>query len=219
MGFSAYWQAIVPPAGEKIMKLRCRVIVSCALGLCLAGLPGCDAANETTVLDAPVKETPDPARAEASIKEAQAARISALNRRDVDGAVSVYAPNATLVVPNATPLTDPASIRANYASLLGDDGMVMTVTPTRTWVSAGADFAVTTARITVHRKSNGDRPGIDTGIDSASQSVWQRQADGTWKIVSEYNVALPARDTDADQANTGTSGETGDEVAIGVPSD
>lgn len=197
------------------MNLRCRVIVSCALGLCLAGLPGCDAANETTVLDAPAKETPDPAKAEASIREAQAARIAALNRRDVDGAVSVYASNATLVVPNATPLTDPASIRANYASLLGDDNLAMVVTPTQTWVSAGADFAVTTARIAVRNKAEGD----PVAVDSTSQSVWQRQPDGTWKIVSEYNVALPAgdADADADQADAGAAREGSEQIAETVP--
>lgn len=199
------------------MNLRCRVIVSCVLGLCLAGLPGCDAQNEPTVLDAPAKETPDPVQAEASIKEAQAARIAALNQRDVDGAVSVYAPNATLVVPNATPLTDPASIRANYASLLGDDNLTMTVTPTKTWVSAGADFAVTTAKIVVRSKADGD----PVAIDSTSQSVWQRQPDETWKIVSEYNVALPAGNPsdDADPADTDTADTAKGEIAKTVPAD
>lgn len=197
------------------MNLRCRVIVSCALGLCLAALPGCDAANETAVLDAPVKQTPDPAKAEASIKEAQAGRIAALNQRDVDGAVSVYAPNATLVVPNATPLTDQASIRANYASLLGDDDLTMTVTPMQTWVSAGADFAVTTAKIAVRSKAEDD----PVAMDSTSQSVWQRQTDGTWKIVSEYNVALPAGGSDAGsgQAGSATPVKPGDEIAGTVP--
>ena len=173
-----------------MMDLRCRVIVSCALSLCLVGLAGCDAANDPTVLDAPVREAPDPVKAKASIKEAQAARIAALNQRDVDGAVSVYAPDATLVVPNATPLTDTAAIRANYASMLGDDSLTMTVTPMQTWVSAGADFAVTTARIAVRRKLADD--AVATDSQSQSQSVWRRQPDGSWKIVSEYNVALPA---------------------------
>lgn len=208
------------------MYLRCRMIVPCALGLCLATLPGCDAANETAVLDANVKEAPDPAKAEASIREAQAGRIAALRKRDVDGAVSVYAPNATLVVPDATPLTDPASIRANYASLLGDDDLTMTVTPMQTWVSAGADFAVTTAKIAIRSKAEDD----PVAIDSTSQSVWQRQADGTWKIVSEYNVALPAGGSDQagpnqvnpnqvspDQAGSETPVRPNDAIATTVP--
>lgn len=197
------------------MDLRCRVIVSCALSLCLVGLASCDTSSDPTVLDPPAKEAPDPAEAEASIKEAQAARIAALNQRDVDGAVSVYAPDATLVVPNATPLTDPASIRANYASLLGDEDLTMTLTPIRTWVSAGADFAVTTARITLRRKSADD----PVAIDSRSQSVWQRQANGTWQIVSEYNVALPAGNSadTPDQAAADTAEATSGEIAETVP--
>ena len=144
--------------------------------------------TEDPLAEAPAKQAPDPEQAEASIKEAQAARIAALNNRDVDGAVSVYAPNATLVIPNVQPLTDPASIRANYASLLGDDKVKISVTPTQTWVSAGADFAVTTAQISIVSTD----PEQGTLVSSTNQSVWQRQADGTWKIVSEYSVALPS---------------------------
>ncbi|WP_230280963.1 DUF4440 domain-containing protein [Croceicoccus sp. Ery15] len=170
------------------MTLGNRMALACVLGLSLTALSACDKADEVTVLEQPAKEAPDPAKAAASIKEAQAARIAALNKRDVDGAVSVYAPNATLVIPDAGPLADLASIRANYASLLGDDSVTMVVIPTQTWVSAGADFAVTTAKISLTSTS----PDNPVSIQSTSQSVWQRQTDGLWKIVSEYNVALPA---------------------------
>lgn len=170
------------------MNLLFRGTMTAALYLPLAGLAACKQAEEASVPETSLKEAPDPAQAEISIEKAQAARISALNNRDVDGAVSVYAPDATLVIPNVEPLTDPASIRANYASLLGDDSVKITVTPTRTWVSAGADFAVTTAQISFADKVPGERPSVS----STNQSVWQRQADGTWKIVSEYSVALPS---------------------------
>jgi ketosteroid isomerase-like protein len=170
------------------MTLRNRMALACVFGLSLTALSACNKADEVTVLEQPAKEAPDPAKAAESIKQAQAARIAALNKRDVDGAVSVYAPNATLVIPNAGPLADLPSIRANYASLLGDDSVTMVVTPSETWVSAGADFAVTTAKISL-TSTNPDNP---VSIQSTSQSVWQRQPDGLWKIISEYNVALPA---------------------------
>ena len=92
-------------------------------------------------------------------------------------------------------MTDPASIRANYASLLGDENVKIAVTPTQTWVSAGADFAVTTARISI----NSTDPVGSPIVSSTSQSVWQRQADGSWKIVSEYSVALPSARTATDE--------------------
>lgn len=184
------------------MNSRFRMAFACMVPLSLTALSACDNPDAVAPLETG-KELPDPAQAQASVQEAQAARIAALNNRDVDGAVSVYAPTATLVVPNAQPLTDPASIRATYASLLGDETSRLTVTPTQTWVSAGADFAVTTARMTVVPQSR--QP---VTMESTSQSVWQRQPDGKWKIVSEYNVALPekqAKDADLETAGRTTA--------------
>lgn len=172
-----------------------RTAAAAAVVMSLAGLAGCNQSEQDTLVEAPTKQAPDPAQAEVSIEKAQAVRIAALNNRDVDGAVSVYATNATLVIPNVEPLTDPASIRANYASLLGDENVKIAVTPTQTWVSAGADFAVTTARISI----NSTDPAEGALVSSTSQSVWQRQADGSWKIVSEYSVALPSARTATDE--------------------
>ena len=201
------------------MNLLFRGTMAAALSLPLACLTACDQAEDTSIPETLPEQTPDPAQAEISIEKAQAARISALNNRDVDGAVSVYAPDATLVTPNVEPLTDPASIRANYASLLGDDSVKITVTPTRTWVSAGADFAVTTAQISIAGRASGERPSMS----SNNQSVWQRQADGTWKIVSEYSVALPSPLTDVEDGDVAVGSTPDDakmvERAESIPSD
>lgn len=160
----------------------------------LLALGACDSADKVAVPAVVEKAAQqDPAQARDAILKAQSSRVDALNKGDVDGAVAVYAPEATVVVPGQSPITDPAAIRANYASLLGDDKLRMSITPGRIWVSAGADFAVTTSQI----KIMGPEADATNGIDSTNQAVWQRQADGTWKIVSEYSVALPAVTSDA----------------------
>lgn len=200
------------------MNSRLRTAIACLLTLPMISLSACDGAENVT--SQPATEKPDPAQAAAAIEEAQKARIAALNSGDVDGAVSVYAPDATLVLPNEQPLTDPASIRANYASLLGDDTVKLEITPTKTWVSAGADFAITTAKINL-RTSATEPP---SNLESNNQSVWQRQPNGSWKIVSEYSVALPVAkpetSSDGAAANAPNSADaTPAEKAESLPAD
>lgn len=171
------------------MNIIRRMALACVMitpAICLAG---CDVNTPQSAEQASANE-PDPANARAEIDEVQALRIKALESRDVDAAVAVYAADATMITPGKPPLTDPASIRANFAALLGDDKFRISIEAGKTWVSAGADFAVTTAHIRIVGSRNGEPPAVLT--DSMNQSVWQKQLDGSWKIESDYSVGLPA---------------------------
>ncbi len=163
-----------------------RLAMAGALVLPFAALAACDKTPDMPEAMKPAKEeAPTPEAAKQDIDAALRAKVEALNKGDVDGAVAVYAPDATIIMPGEPPLTDPAAIRAMYASMLGDDDVDMQITPYNSWVSVNADFAVTTSKITLDGMI-GEEPVHSV---TTNQAVWQRQTDGLWKIVSESNTA------------------------------
>lgn len=180
-----------------------RLLIVGAIALPLGSLAACDKTPDMPEAMQPQKkEAPNPETAQQDIDAALQAKVDALNKGDVDGAVAVYAPDATIIMPGEPPLTDPTAIRAMYASMLGDDDVDMTITPYATWVSVNADFAVTTSKITVDGMI-GEKPVHSI---TTNQAVWQRQADGLWKIVSESNTAqLPDETSSATTPPDATS--------------
>lgn len=181
-----------------------RLALAGAFVLPFAALAACDKTPDMPEAMKPAEqEAPSPETAQQDIDAALKAKVEALNNGDVDGAVAIYAPDATIIMPGEPPLTDPTAIRAMYASMLGDDDVDMQITPYNTWVSVNADFAVTTSKITLDGMI-GEKPVHSV---TTNQAVWQRQADGLWKIVSESNTAqLPDETSSATTPPDATAG-------------
>jgi uncharacterized protein (TIGR02246 family) len=128
--------------------------------------------------------------------EVHAARIRALDqqwleataRRDLDGMMAIYAPDARELLPDLPPLIGTAAIRAFYGNLMGRlprfahhfDAQEITV-------SAAGDLAVVQGRY---------RFTPDTQLPSQVQSgkfvgVWRRR-DGDWRLAINISNSDPA---------------------------
>jgi|HubBroStandDraft_6_1064221.scaffolds.fasta_scaffold06335_1 uncharacterized protein (TIGR02246 family) len=136
-------------------------------------------------------ETPKDTRAadEAAIRAADAQWSKTAAARDVDGTVSYYTDDASLLAPNAPIASDRQSIRAAWASLLTPDTS-LTWQASKIEVARSGDLAYLVGVYQMTTKDAQGKPASDTG---KFVEVWKKQADGKWKVVADiFNTDLPA---------------------------
>jgi ketosteroid isomerase-like protein len=118
--------------------------------------------------------------------DAQWSKASAA--RDVDGSVSYYSDDASLLAPNAPIASDKQSIRAAWASLLGPDTS-LSWQASKVEVSRSGDLAYVQG---VYQMTSKDARGKATADNGKFVEVWKKQADGKWKTVADiFNSDLP----------------------------
>src|SRR5580700_9569933 len=109
--------------------------------------------------------------------------------RDVDGTVSYYTDDASLLAPNAPIASDRQSIRAAWASLLTPDTS-LTWQASKLEVARSGELAYLVGVYQMTTKDAQGKPASDTG---KFVEVWKKQADGKWKVVADiFNTDLPA---------------------------
>ena len=117
--------------------------------------------------------------------DAQWSKTAAAN--DVDGTVSYYSDDATLLPPNAPIAVGKQAIRASWASLLGP-GVSVSWQVSKVEVSRSGDLAYLVGTYLVNMKDAQGKPVTDKG---KLLEVWKKQADGRWKTVADiYNSDL-----------------------------
>lgn len=138
------------------------------------------------------EQAPAPADPDAifsTVAEVEAGQLAAIRTRDLAGAIAVYAPEATLITPGAPAATTPEQIRAAFEEQFRDPEMKVSLSPVRHWVSAAGDLAVTQSSLEMTMTD--PQTGRVVTSPGANQTVWKKDAAGAWKMVSDYNVALP----------------------------
>jgi ketosteroid isomerase-like protein len=141
---------------------------------------------------APKPDVADPAKVIAAIRDAEEAQAAALGRKDLDGAVAVFADDATLYVQGMPPAVGRAAIKVANERVLKDPALnvVPDEASRKWWVSASGDLATTTyTSAWTHTAPSGGLPVTERLV---SQTTWRRQADGSWKNVSDINAVYPA---------------------------
>lgn len=137
-------------------------------------------------------ESVDRAQVIDAIQKAEAAQAAALGRKDLDGAVAVFAEDGTLYVPGMAPANGRQAIKAANERALQDPALnaVIDEGSRKWWVSASGDLATTTYRYTwTHTDVSSGKPVTEHVV---SQTTWSRQTDGSWKNVSDLNAVFPA---------------------------
>jgi uncharacterized protein (TIGR02246 family) len=125
---------------------------------------------------------------ESAIRALDAQWSKASAARDVDGAVSYYSDDASLLGPNAPIASDKQSIRGVWASLLGADTS-LTWQASKVEVSRSGDLAYVQG---VYQMTSKDARGKATADNGKFVEVWKKQADGKWKTVADiFNSDLP----------------------------
>jgi ketosteroid isomerase-like protein len=121
---------------------------------------------------------------EAQIRELDAKWSKTASGNDVDGTVSYYSEDASLLPPNAPIATGKQAIRAVWASLLAP-GNSLSWQANKIEVARSGDLAYVIGPYQLAMKNAQDRGKF--------VEVWKKQADGQWKVVVDmFSSDLPA---------------------------
>lgn len=131
----------------------------------------------------------DPEDTLQTVRLTEKAELDAIAADDLDGVMRNYEDDAVLVSPNSAPAEGAAAIRAAFEAMLADPSLTLEHTPGPGWAAASGDLAVTTA--TIRFTTSDEETGAPTTLLVANQTTWRRASGATWKIVADYNAALP----------------------------
>jgi uncharacterized protein (TIGR02246 family) len=146
------------------------------------------------------QQTPPDTRAadEAAIRDADIQWSKTAATNDVDGTISYYSDDASVLPPNASIVSGKQAIRAVWASLLVP-GASESWQPSKVEVSRSGDLAYTMGVYQSTMKDSRGKPAADHG---KYVEVWKKQADGRWKTVADmFNSDLPPSPPPGKKAN------------------
>jgi uncharacterized protein (TIGR02246 family) len=136
-------------------------------------------------------EVPDTRAAdESAIRDIVAAWNKAVAAKDVDGSISCYSDDGSLLIQNRPIVTGKEGIRAYYANLLAMPGFSLAIQSAMVEVARSGDLAYErgTYRMTVDGPDG--KPVTNTG---KYVGVYRKGADGIWKLVADIaNSDSPA---------------------------
>lgn len=148
---------------------------------------GCLALFVISGCDKPMPDTR--AADESAVKDSdvQWSKKAAVN--DLEGVVSFYTDDASLLPPNAPIAIGKPAIKAVWATMLSPD-VVVSWEVNKVEAARSGDLAYITGVYQITPKDpNTKPPGTDRG---KMVEVWKKQADGTWKTVADiFNSDLP----------------------------
>ena len=148
---------------------------------CLALLLLASACNQQTPADTRAAD-------ESAIRDLDAKWSKTAAANDLEGTVSYYSDDASLLPPNAPIATGKQAIRAVWASLLGPD-VAVSWQVSKVEVSRSGDLAYVMGVYMLTLKDSQGKPVTDHG---KLVEVWKKQADGKWKSVADiFNSDLP----------------------------
>jgi ketosteroid isomerase-like protein len=163
------------------MAGRCEVRLKLALWGCLAVVLFAAGCGESKPPDTRAAD-------EKVIRDLDAQWSKAAAARDVDGTVSYYSDDASLLAPNAPIASDRQSIRASWASLLGPDTS-LSWQATKVEVARSSDLAYL---VGTYQLTTKDARGNAVADNGKFVEVWKKQADNKWKVVADiFNSDLP----------------------------
>ncbi len=124
----------------------------------------------------------------AAIREQDTQWSKTAGTGDVDGTVSYYSDDASVLAPNAPMATDKAGIRAVWVQLVAP-AVTTSWTATKVDVAESGDLGYAMGTYDVKPKDPKDVASADHG---KFVEVWRKQADGKWKCaVDIFNSDLP----------------------------
>jgi uncharacterized protein (TIGR02246 family) len=118
---------------------------------------------------------------ESAIRELDVKWSSAAAAKDLEGTVSYYAEDASLLPPNTNMQSGKPAIHAAWAGLLGSVESIAWP-PNKVEASRSSDMAYVIGVYQMNSKDPQGRPVTDHG---KYVEVWKKQADGGWKTVAD----------------------------------
>jgi uncharacterized protein (TIGR02246 family) len=162
-----------------------RVFCCCCLALLLLA-SGC---NQQTAADSR-------AAGESAVKDQDAQWSKTAMANDLEGSVSYYSDDASMLPPNAPIATGKQAIRAVWASLLSPD-VTVSWQVNKAEAARSGELAYVMGVYSITAKNPKGKPQEDRG---KLVEVWKKQADGKWKVVADiFNSDLPATPAPAEK--------------------
>ena len=139
----------------------------------VAALAGCD-----------TNEKPDTKAIERQLQTNEAKWNRAYAERDAKALAGMYADDAALASPGENLVRGKAAIEKATAAYAADPNLKVAFEANRIQVARSADLAYTRGRYTLTMTDPGtNKPQTSTGH---YLTVWQKQADGSWKAVEDF---------------------------------
>lgn len=152
------------------------------LAVMLAGLTtlaGCNA--DAHHADATTADTGDIAQ---QIRESETRWNAAYAARDSAALAAQYAPDAALANPGVALVSGGDAIRAAVTGYAADRNLKVEFASDRIQVAASGDLAYSRGHFTMQSTDPATgKPRSDSG---SYLTVWQKQADGSWKAVEDF---------------------------------
>ena len=156
-------------------------------GMVLATLAACsapsDKAETTTAMAAGTLAMPSVTEARTAIEAANTRAMAALMAGDVKGVMANYAASAMVMQQGMPMMNGAAGIEDGMKGMLGTMKMDSASFAT-TDVTLAGEMAIETGTYRMRTTMKGAKPTIDVG---KYLTVWQHQADGSWKIIRDIN--------------------------------
>ncbi len=126
---------------------------------------------------------------ESAVRDADAQWAKTAGANDLDGTVSYYTDDASMLPPNAPIATGKQAIRAVWATMLTPDTTVSWQV-NKAEAARSGDLAYVMGTYRIAAKNPQGKSQEDRG---KMVEVWKKQADGNWKTVADiFNSDVPA---------------------------
>jgi uncharacterized protein (TIGR02246 family) len=172
--------------GENVMKTGMMLAGALAGALALAGC----GANEEAARNQTANQAVDVEAAAAAIRAEETQWNRDYAARNVDAIAARYAPGATLVEPGAAPKSGADAIRAGLTQMTADPAFRLEFGADHVQVAAAGDMGYSRGHFTLAMTDPQTRQ--PTTMRGSYLTVWQRQADGSWKALEDFITPGPA---------------------------
>ena len=137
----------------------------------------------------PAAEPPDTRAAdEAAIHAAGKAWSAAAEAKDPETFVSVYTEDAVLMLEDAPDMSGMAALREGITGMMQDPNFALSFAADKVVVARAGDIAYETGTYTMTMSDPEGNPATGNG---SYVVVWEKQADGAWKVVLDAPVSDP----------------------------
>jgi ketosteroid isomerase-like protein len=138
----------------------------------------------------PAAEAADPAKVEQTIRAQEAQWQADYQKKDVEGLAGQYAEAAAMGAPGDALATSNVERRKSLQGMVSDPNFALTFSSDRVLVAKSGDLASSRGHysLTMTDKAT-SKPATSTG---SYLTVYQKQADGSWKAVEDFITPGPA---------------------------
>lgn len=138
---------------------------------------------------APPAPPPDTRAAdEAAIRTLVDAWAAAARAKDGEKFVSVYADDAALMIEDAPDISGIAALREAVPGMMQDPNFALSFSPDKVVVARSGDLAYETGTYSMTMSDPQQQPATERGRYVV---IWQKQADGAWKVVLDVPISDP----------------------------